>query len=83
MVEELSEQEAREQIETNLFGALWVTQAALPFLRAQAAVISAGLLDRGHQRVPGIGMYHGSKWALEGISQALAQEIKDFGSRSR
>ena len=35
MVEELSEQEARDQIETNLFGALWVTQAALPILREQ------------------------------------------------
>ena len=35
MIEELSEAEARDQIETNLFGALWVTQAALPFLRAQ------------------------------------------------
>src|ERR1700736_1772333 len=35
MVEELSEQEARDQIETNLFGALWVTQAALPLLREQ------------------------------------------------
>src|SRR3954451_20920503 len=37
MVEEISEQEARDQIETNLFGALWVTQAALPFLREQGA----------------------------------------------
>src|SRR4030088_1704423 len=37
MVEELSEQEARDQIETNLFGALWVTQAALPFLREQGS----------------------------------------------
>jgi NAD(P)-dependent dehydrogenase (short-subunit alcohol dehydrogenase family) len=35
MIEELSEQEARAQIETNLFGALWVTQAALPLLREQ------------------------------------------------
>src|SRR5437879_1650465 len=35
MIEELSESDARDQIETNLFGALWVTQAALPFLRAQ------------------------------------------------
>ena len=34
-VEELSEQEARDQIETNLFGALWVTQAVLPILREQ------------------------------------------------
>src|SRR3978361_1020996 len=80
MVEELSEQEAREQIETNLFGALWVTQAALPFLRAQGAghflqVSSIG----GISAFPGIGMYHASKWALEGISQSLAQEIKEFG----
>lgn len=80
MVEELSEQEAREQIETNLFGALWVTQAALPYLREQGSghflqVSSIG----GISAFPGIGMYHASKWALEGISQALAQEVKDFG----
>jgi NAD(P)-dependent dehydrogenase (short-subunit alcohol dehydrogenase family) len=80
MVEELSEQEARDQIETNLFGALWVTQAALPFLRAQGSghflqVSSIG----GISAFAGIGMYHASKWALEGLSQALAQEVKDFG----
>src|SRR4051794_16115454 len=80
MIEELSEQEAREQIEANLFGALWVTQAALPFLRAQGSghflqVSSIG----GISAFMGIGMYHASKWALEGFSQALAQEVKDFG----
>src|ERR1700712_5639628 len=80
MVEELSEQEAREQIETNLFGALWVTQAALPFLREQGSghflqVSSIG----GISAFAGIGMYHASKWALEGLSQALAQEVEGFG----
>jgi NAD(P)-dependent dehydrogenase (short-subunit alcohol dehydrogenase family) len=80
MVEELSEEDAREQIETNLFGALWVTQAALPFLRAQGSghllqVSSIG----GITAFPGIGMYHASKWALEGFSQALAQEVQRFG----
>jgi NAD(P)-dependent dehydrogenase (short-subunit alcohol dehydrogenase family) len=80
MVEELSEQEARDQIETNLFGALWVTQAALPLLREQGSghflqVSSIG----GISAFPGIGMYHASKWALEGISQALAAEVNDFG----
>ena len=80
MVEELSEDEVREQIETNLFGALWVTQAALPFLRAQGSghflqVSSIG----GISAFPGIGAYHASKWALEGISQSLAQEVRDFG----
>jgi NAD(P)-dependent dehydrogenase (short-subunit alcohol dehydrogenase family) len=80
MVEELSEADAREQIETNLFGALWVTQAALPFLREQGSghflqVSSIG----GISAFPGIGMYHASKWALEGISQSLAQEVAGFG----
>src|SRR5665213_1194340 len=80
MVEELSEQDARDQIETNLFGALWVTQAALPFLREQGSghflqVSSIG----GISAFPNVGIYHASKWGLEGFSQALAQEVKDFG----
>jgi NAD(P)-dependent dehydrogenase (short-subunit alcohol dehydrogenase family) len=79
-VEELSEAEARDQIETNLFGAIWVTQAALPYLRDQGhghflQVSSIG----GISAFGGIGMYHASKWALEGISQALSHEVKGFG----
>jgi NAD(P)-dependent dehydrogenase (short-subunit alcohol dehydrogenase family) len=80
MVEELSESDARDQIETNLFGALWVTQAALPFLREQGSghflqVSSIG----GISAFASVGMYHASKWALEGISQALAREVAEFG----
>jgi NAD(P)-dependent dehydrogenase (short-subunit alcohol dehydrogenase family) len=80
MVEELSEEEARAQIETNVFGALWITQAALPFLREQGSghilqVTSIG----GISAFPNIGMYHASKWALEGISQSLAAEVAGFG----
>ncbi|HEX3792515.1 MAG TPA: SDR family oxidoreductase [Pseudonocardiaceae bacterium] len=80
MVEELSEQDARAQIETNLFGALWVTQAALPFLRAQGGghILQVSSIG-GISAFPGIGMYHASKWALEGISQSLAQEVAGFG----
>ncbi|QEC46354.1 SDR family NAD(P)-dependent oxidoreductase [Baekduia soli] len=80
MVEELSEQEARDQIETNLFGALWVTQAALPFLREQGSghILQVSSIG-GISALPGIGMYHASKWALEGLSQALAQEVAGFG----
>jgi NAD(P)-dependent dehydrogenase (short-subunit alcohol dehydrogenase family) len=79
-IEELSEQEARDQIETNVFGALWVTQAAIPFLREQGRghflqVSSIG----GITAFAAIGIYHASKWALEGFSQALAQELKPFG----
>ena len=80
MVEEISEQEARGQIETNLFGALWVTQAALPFLRQQGSghIVQVSSIG-GISAFPSVGIYHASKWALEGISQALAQEVKEFG----
>ena len=80
MVEELSEQEARDQLETNLFGALWVTQAALPFMRGQRGghLIQVSSLG-GISAFANIGIYHASKWALEGLSQALAQEVRDFG----
>jgi NAD(P)-dependent dehydrogenase (short-subunit alcohol dehydrogenase family) len=80
MVEELSEKDAREQIETNLFGALWVTQAALPYLREQGSghILQVSSIG-GVTAFANIGMYHASKWALEGISQALAQEVKGFG----
>jgi NAD(P)-dependent dehydrogenase (short-subunit alcohol dehydrogenase family) len=80
MVEELSEAEARAQIETNLFGALWVTQAALPFLREQGSghILQVSSIG-GISAFPNVGMYHASKWALEGISQSLALEVAEFG----
>jgi NAD(P)-dependent dehydrogenase (short-subunit alcohol dehydrogenase family) len=80
MIEELSEEEARAQIETNLFGALWVTQAALPFMREQGGghIIQVSSIG-GISAFPMVGIYHASKWGLEGLSQALAQEVADFG----
>ena len=74
--EELTEAELRDQMETNLFGAFWVTQAALPFLRAQGSghIIQVSSIG-GISAFPNIGAYHASKWALEGFSQALAQEV--------
>jgi NAD(P)-dependent dehydrogenase (short-subunit alcohol dehydrogenase family) len=80
MVEELTAVDLREQIETNLFGAVWVTQAALPFLREQGSghILQVSSIG-GISAFPGIGAYHASKWALEGISQALAQEVAAFG----
>jgi NAD(P)-dependent dehydrogenase (short-subunit alcohol dehydrogenase family) len=80
MIEEASEKEARAQIETNLFGALWVTQAALPYLRARRAghIIQVSSIG-GITAFPTLGLYHASKWGLEGFSQSLAQEVKPFG----
>ena len=79
-IEELTEQEARAQIETNVFGALWVTQAALPYLRAQRSghIIQVSSIG-GITAFQNVGIYHASKWALEGFSQALAQEVAPFG----
>jgi NAD(P)-dependent dehydrogenase (short-subunit alcohol dehydrogenase family) len=80
MIEEITEDEARAQIETNLFGALWVTQAALPFLREQGSghIIQVSSIG-GISAFPLVGIYHASKWGLEGFSQALAQEVAGFG----
>src|SRR3982751_6634426 len=80
MIEEITEQEARAQFETNLFGVLWVTQAALPFLRAQRSghILQVSSIG-GISAFPNIGIYNASQWALEGLSQALAQEVADFG----
>jgi NAD(P)-dependent dehydrogenase (short-subunit alcohol dehydrogenase family) len=79
-IEEITEEEARAQIETNLFGALWVTQAALPYLREQGSghIIQVSSIG-GISAFPLVGIYHASKWGLEGFSQALAQEVADFG----
>ena len=80
MMEEISEEEARAQIETNLFGALWITQAALPYLRAQGSghILQVSSIG-GISAFTNVGMYHASKWGLEGFSQALAQEVAAFG----
>jgi NAD(P)-dependent dehydrogenase (short-subunit alcohol dehydrogenase family) len=79
-IEEVSQEQARAQIETNLFGALWVTKAVLPRLREQRSghIIQVSSIG-GVQAFPTIGLYHASKWALEGFTQALAGEVQDLG----
>ncbi|GHD11065.1 SDR family oxidoreductase [Tianweitania populi] len=79
-VEEVSEEDARAQIETNVFGALWVTQAALPIMREQKAghIIQVSSIG-GVNAFQNVGLYHASKWALEGFSQTLSQEVAGFG----
>jgi NAD(P)-dependent dehydrogenase (short-subunit alcohol dehydrogenase family) len=79
-IEEVSEAQARAQLETNLFGALWVTQAALPIMRAQGSghIIQVSSIG-GVNAFPTVGLYHASKWALEGLSQSLAAEVAGFG----
>jgi len=79
-VEELTEWELRDQLETNLFGAVWVIQAALPYLREQGAGHFIQLSSvAGLIAMPLGGAYHASKWALEGLNEALANEVAAFG----
>jgi len=70
----------RGQIEVNLFGALWVTRAALPILREQGSgwIVQVSSIG-GLAAFPLTGIYHASKWALEGLSETLRQEVAPFG----
>lgn len=79
-VEEVSEAEARLQIDTNLFGTLWLAQAALPILREQRSghlIAMSSVL--GIFAIPNFGLYHASKFAVEGLFDALSQEVAAFG----
>jgi len=79
-VEEVTEGQARRQMEVNFFGALWCTQAVLPVMRRQKSghvfqISSVG----GVAALPNSGLYCASKFALEGMSESLAAEVKPFG----
>lgn len=79
-VEEVSEAEARQQMEVNFFGLLWVTQAVLPYMRAQQSghIIQVSSV-LGLFTVPTLGIYNASKFAVEGLTDTLATEVKAFG----
>jgi NADP-dependent 3-hydroxy acid dehydrogenase YdfG len=79
-IEETTEQQAREQIETNVFGLLWMTQAVLPVMRAQKSGHIIQLSSfLGLTTLPMLGLYNASKFAVEGLSETLASEVEGFG----
>jgi NAD(P)-dependent dehydrogenase (short-subunit alcohol dehydrogenase family) len=81
-IENDPEDDFRAQIETNLFGVVNVTRAALPVLRAQRSghVIQISSLG-GRMASPGIGAYQTAKWAVGGFSEVLAKEVGPLGIR--
>jgi NAD(P)-dependent dehydrogenase (short-subunit alcohol dehydrogenase family) len=82
-VEEISESEARQQIETNVFGSLWMIQAVLPLMRSQKAghILQVSSIG-GVMAFPSLSIYHASKWAMEGICESLSQEVAQFGIKT-
>jgi NAD(P)-dependent dehydrogenase (short-subunit alcohol dehydrogenase family) len=81
-IEELLPEQVKANFETNVFGTLWVMQAAVPILRAQGGghIITVSSIG-GIMSFPTGGSYNGTKFAVEAISEALAGEVAPFGIR--
>jgi NAD(P)-dependent dehydrogenase (short-subunit alcohol dehydrogenase family) len=79
-IEEVDEAQARKVFDTNFFGTFHVIHRELPFLRAQRRghILNVSSIG-GFTGTPGYGLYNASKFAVEGLSEALAQELKPFG----
>ncbi|MCF2443945.1 SDR family NAD(P)-dependent oxidoreductase [Dyadobacter sp. CY345] len=79
-IEEASETEVKDNFEANVFGTLWITQAALPILRKQkhGHIIQLSSV-LGVWTLPTLGIYNATKFAVEGLSEALASEVNAFG----
>lgn len=79
-VEEVSPDQARAQMDVNFFGALWVTRAVVAHMRDRRCghIVQVSSIG-GVIAAPNLGLYHASKWALEGLSEALAAEVAPFG----
>ena len=80
LVEELSEAEVRKQLDTNFIAVWKLTQAVLPFMRRRRAGHLIQVSSRlGITAGAGTGLYAAGKFALEGLSEALAAEVAPFG----
>jgi NAD(P)-dependent dehydrogenase (short-subunit alcohol dehydrogenase family) len=78
--EEVSDAEIRQQMETNFFGLVAVTQAALPFMRAQKRGHIVNISSvAGYKGILGMSIYSASKFAVEGFSEGLAAEVGHLG----
>jgi NAD(P)-dependent dehydrogenase (short-subunit alcohol dehydrogenase family) len=79
-VEEASDEQIRQVVDTNLIGSISVIRAALPHLRGQGRGHVLQISTAGGQTTyPNFGYYHASKWGIEGFCETVAQEIAPFG----
>ncbi|MEH7460458.1 oxidoreductase, partial [Bacillus sp. JJ1127] len=79
-IEEIPIEEYRKQFETNVFGAISITQTILPYMRKRKSgkIINVSSIS-GQVGFPGLSPYVSSKYALEGWSESLRLEVKPFG----
>ncbi|MAJ52078.1 MAG: short-chain dehydrogenase/reductase [Flammeovirgaceae bacterium] len=79
-IEEINDEEIKRQFSVNVFGAISMIKAVLPFMRARKTGHILNITSiAGLNGFPGIGIYNGSKFALEGIGEALSQEVEPLG----
>jgi NAD(P)-dependent dehydrogenase (short-subunit alcohol dehydrogenase family) len=80
-VEELSDQEVRENFEINVFGVFTVIRKAMPYLRAQRSghILNISSIGGFMGGFPGFGAYCATKFAVNGLSESLAEEVRAFG----
>lgn len=78
--EELTDDQIRHQVDTNLIGSIQVIRAVLPHLRAQGGGRILQVSSEGGQiAYPNFSLYHATKWGIEGFVEATAQEVAPFG----
>ncbi|TFW00184.1 oxidoreductase [Orlajensenia leifsoniae] len=82
-IEEMTDVDFRAQVEANLFGTVNVTKAALPVMRSQRSGVIVQFSSVGGRvgGTPGMGAYQTAKFAVEGFSEVLANEVKPLGIR--
>ena len=78
--EQMPEDDFRSQIDTNFYGVVNLTRAALPIMRRQRSghIINVSSVG-GRIGVPGLSAYQAAKWAVGGFTEVLAQEVAPFG----
>ena len=78
--EELSDEQIRLQVDTNLIGSIQVIRAVLPFLRSQGGGRILQVSSEGGQiTYPDFSLYHATTWGIEGFVEAVATEVAPFG----
>ena len=83
-IEELTDEETRENFEINVFGTLNVIRKVLPYMRAQQSghIFNISSIGGFTGAFPGFGVYCATKFAVQGLTESLATEVKDFGIKA-